>query len=514
MKAQTVVLLAIIVIIGALLRLWQISESFWIDELHTSWVVTGPITDVADRAALGNQSPLYFWLAWLCARLSLGPEIAIRLPSLLAGCALPAAVFWLAQELLRGKEKTEDNTAPLLAAALVAIDPLAIFYSQEARPYALLLLTVVVHFALLLRILERTTWPARVGWVLTGALIVHWHYTGALILVAECVSLVVLMIFSPKSTNEQTCGDKNDVAMCGSCWVDLGVLALLLLPAIPGILAVAARRENWEQFVKPQAAVEILRMFPWTPAIIVLGLLNSKRPVVSPRNLVLLAGWLLVPLCLAWICTRTDLAALFHKRYLIAAWPASILAAALCVRLGLNRATQAAIAAVVLAISFANSGLVQNWRQDGRLLHDRREDWRAAMGELSSLLAREQDRNSALVLLNSGLIEADELPQSQDPRLIEYCLYPLSGAYSIPDGAQAYPVTKTNSGKYLLPAAYAQLQAPTTRSVWVIGRGSPIAREETLRGLDKWMDPGTTWAPQPPQTFGTVYLQQVIVRER
>lgn len=510
MKLNAVLLLAI-VIIGAVLRLWQINESFWVDELHTSWVVTGPFAAVAERAALGNQSPLYFWLVWCFACLPLPPELALRLPSLLAGCALPVAIYWLAQELLRGGEKTEVDTAPLLGAALVAIDPLAIFYSQEARPYALLLLTTMIHFALLLRVLARTTGPARVGWVITGALLVHWHYTGALILVAECVSLVVLVILSRKPASEQTGGSANDIAICFACWIDLAALAVLILPAIPGILAVAARRENWTQFVQPQPAVEILRMFPWTPAIIVLAWLNSRRPVISQRSVVLLASWLLVPLVLAWICTRMDVAALFHKRYLIAAWPASLLAASMCIRLVPNRASQAVVAAVVLAISFANSGIVQNWRHDGRLLHERKEDWRAAVRELNSVLSRAENAGSSIVFLNSALIEADELPQSKDSRLVEYCLYPLHGAYSLPPDARASPLTNASAGKYLLPSARVQLTIENTRSIWLIGRGS---REGTLQELAKSTRPTETWSPQPPQSFGTVYLQQVIIRER
>ncbi|MEZ6075018.1 MAG: hypothetical protein R3C56_04880 [Pirellulaceae bacterium] len=38
------------------------TESLWLDELHTSWVVAGPWSDVASRARQGNQSPLFFWV--------------------------------------------------------------------------------------------------------------------------------------------------------------------------------------------------------------------------------------------------------------------------------------------------------------------------------------------------------------------------------------------------------------------------------------------------------------------
>lgn len=518
MKSQAV-LLVVIVVCGVVLRWWQIDESFWVDELHTSWVVNSSLGDVATRASLGNQSPLYFWLAWFFARLPFEPELALRLPSLLAGGGLPVAVYWATRKFLPAEDDTEQQAktvvAPLLAAALVAIDPLGIFYSQEARPYALLQLTTVLHFAFLLQIFDRPSWPARAGWVITGALLVHWHYTGALILIAECVSLVLVLMVESRGGGSQGCGvqQRDRLAFCSSCWFDLGILALLSLPAIPGMLDVAARRENWKQFVEPRPASEILWMFPWTPAIVLLIALHRWRSVISRRNLVLLAGWLLVPLTLAWVCTQADMAALFYKRYLMTAWPASLLTAALCVRLAKNWRVELALAMVVLMISLANGGLVQNWRQDGRLLHDRNEDWRGAIHALNAALVQGSP-DSSVVLLQSGLIEADELPQREDSRLAEYCLYPLHGVYSLRPDVSAYPLTRTDSGTFLLHGARATLRAPNTRSFYLVGRGSAASRERTLQALRHSIAAGEDWSPQPPQTFGKVYLQQVIIRDR
>jgi hypothetical protein len=497
---------------AAVLRGLQAGESFWLDELHTSWTVSGSLSEVAERAALGNQSPLYFWLAWFCARLPLPPEIALRLPSLLAGCGLPVAVYWLAKKLQPSNEPTSDDTVPLLAAWLVVIDPLAIFYSQEARPYALLQLAVVFHLGLLLRILERSSWWPRAGWVVTGALIVHLHYTGGLILIAEFVALVALVLLSARqANNEPACDHQNNkLELCFSCWIDLGVLALLLLPAIPGMLEVAARRENWNQFVKPQPAIEILRMFSWTPAIIPLIVLFTWRKVTSQRNLLVLACWLLVPLGLAWVLTQAHVAALFHKRYLIAAWPASLVAAALCVRLGGNVATQSALVGIILAISVVNGGLVQNWLQDGRLLHDRREDWRTANRELILNMAHSE---STLILLRSGLIEANQLPENKDPRFAAYCQFPLRGAYRIQDDVSVFPLTTNDAAQHLSAELRQVLRDKGTKSFWLVNRSSnPAARQQLLLDLQESIKGEEIWEPQPPQEFGNVYLQQILIR--
>src|SRR5690606_38977387 len=96
-------------------------------------------------------------------------------------------------------------------------------------------------------------------------------------------------------------------------------------------------------FVKPQDWYEMLRMFPCTPAIIVLIVLNTWRPAISQRHLVLLSCWLLLPLGVTWLTTQLRIAPLFLSRYVIASLPASLVAAALCVRLIKNVSAQSAL---------------------------------------------------------------------------------------------------------------------------------------------------------------------------
>ncbi len=507
---STTLLLGLAVLVAGVLRGLQAGESLWLDELHTSWAVSGSLGEVAARAGIGNQSTLYFWLAWFFARLPVQPEIALRLPSLLAGCALPVAVFWVAKKLCPAQQETQDNTVPLLAAWLVVIDPRAIFYAQEARPYALLMLTAVAHFGLLLRTLEQNDWRARSLWVITGALLVHLNYTGSLILLAEFMALLLLAVTEARSASCPTrVASEQPVQFCLSCWIDLVALIVLLLPAIPGILDVATRRENWNSFVKAQPPLEMLRMFPWTPAIILLIVLNSWRPVISQRNLVLLSCWLLVPIGVAWTTTQLDVAALFHQRYLIAVLPASLLAAALCVRFGINVATQSAFVGIVLALAVANGGLVQNVMNGRRLIPDRREDWRGAILALNTQLETRQQVDIP-VLVRSGLIEADALPQNSDSLFREYCLCPVRGMYRL-QMVNAHPLTTSNPGK--LSAELRQL-LKLRQSFWLLIRTSQSSvREQLLIDLRQSVAGEEIWEPDPPIEFGNLYIQRIQLRK-
>ena len=105
-----------ICVLGAALRIAPLGESLWLDELHTAWCAVGPLDEVASRAALGNQSPVFFSLEWLLLRVLGDSEFALRLPSLIAGSLLPLAVFLLARRWKAG-------VAGLVAAGLVAVLP-------------------------------------------------------------------------------------------------------------------------------------------------------------------------------------------------------------------------------------------------------------------------------------------------------------------------------------------------------------------------------------------------------
>ncbi len=130
-RPETVALVA--VCIGAVLRFATISsQSLWYDESLTAHDVTlsfgGLLGVIGPHEA---SPPLYFTLAWLWAKVFGAGEAGLRSLSAVLG----VATIWLA--FLSGRELV-SRRAGAVAAALVAISPLMIWYSQEAREYALL----------------------------------------------------------------------------------------------------------------------------------------------------------------------------------------------------------------------------------------------------------------------------------------------------------------------------------------------------------------------------------------
>src|SRR5689334_12265200 len=123
--------LGFITLAGLALRLTNISESLWLDELHTGWVVKDAWSDVTWRAQIGNQSAVWFYAVKLITTLGGESELTLRLLSLIAGTALIPATYWLVR-LLMPKGSSGGPLACGLAAALIAVDPNCIFYATEA----------------------------------------------------------------------------------------------------------------------------------------------------------------------------------------------------------------------------------------------------------------------------------------------------------------------------------------------------------------------------------------------
>jgi mannosyltransferase len=127
--------------IGALLRLATLGvQSFWLDEGISFWTVHRSLPDLIELLS-DYIRPLFFLVIYPTYLLG-NQEWLLRLPSALAGIASLWLLYILGRELF-------DRPTALLATALLAFSPLHLWYSQEARFYALigLLALGAVYFA-------------------------------------------------------------------------------------------------------------------------------------------------------------------------------------------------------------------------------------------------------------------------------------------------------------------------------------------------------------------------------
>jgi 4-amino-4-deoxy-L-arabinose transferase-like glycosyltransferase len=129
-----------------------------------------------------STPPLYYALAWVWTQASGTGEWGLRSLSALAGVATVPVVYALGAEL-RGRR------AGLWAAALVAVNPMLLWYSQEARAYALLVFLCAVSFLFALRAMRGGARRDLIWWGVFSALAVATHYFAIFPIVAEVLLL-------------------------------------------------------------------------------------------------------------------------------------------------------------------------------------------------------------------------------------------------------------------------------------------------------------------------------------
>jgi mannosyltransferase len=153
------------------LRFYHISYlSLWNDEAFSAFYwKTGLAFMWTEGLRLESSPPLYYMIVGVWVHLFGDSETALRSLSAVSSIFAVGLVYMLARTLLGRK--------PALAAALLfAASATAIYYAQEARPYALLLLPVATTLFACTRFLRSPQAPlALVGYVIAGTVSIYTH---------------------------------------------------------------------------------------------------------------------------------------------------------------------------------------------------------------------------------------------------------------------------------------------------------------------------------------------------
>lgn len=372
---------AALTVVAFVLRVVLVRDSLFGDELFMLRIVQhGSLGDMLSVVRHTEKTPpLFFILVWLFAKVG-DPVPWLRVASLAFGTALVPLGYLLGA-------RTVGRSAGLLAAAILALDPFAIFYGSEGRAYAAIAFLAALSTLLLLRALDTNE---RRWWVAYGLAVVaaiYTHYVVFFVLIVQTawalwtrrdrirellvVNGLVVLAFAPwipsyllqqrHSDREargiatfdppslRHFGDINVKLLFGHPGSDLGALPghaaiVVALCAIGASLAVAAvrafrrRRAGGPPSLRLSSPVALLVLLALASAIGI-GLL-TLRPHMS------------------WLLPRNLSPSLV---------PASVVVAALLVSLG-RRASLPAVAAVlvVLVIGAVDSVDRENRRPDYR----------------------------------------------------------------------------------------------------------------------------------------------------
>ena len=179
--------LAALLLLAAAIRLATLTrQSLWYDEAVTALRVLHPSLAATWHAILHveNTPPLYYLAEWAWTRVFGTSVFALRSVSALAGIA----TVWVGWTI--GRELGSRVTAVVLA-AIIACNPLFVWYSQEARAYELFVLFAALAFLFFLRARARPTRANVLAWAGWSILALATHWFAAFLLAPEAALLLL-----------------------------------------------------------------------------------------------------------------------------------------------------------------------------------------------------------------------------------------------------------------------------------------------------------------------------------
>lgn len=181
--------LAALIAAAAALRFASLGlQSYHHDEVITAMrVLPGSFTHMLHEVrASESNPPLYYVLAWSWSQAFGLGEVGLRSLSALLGVAVVPVAYLIGRELA-------SRRTGLVLAAFAAVNPMLIWYSQEARSYALLVLCCALSFYFFLRVLEEVRGRDLALWALFSSLALCSHYFAFFAVAIEAVWLLVAL---------------------------------------------------------------------------------------------------------------------------------------------------------------------------------------------------------------------------------------------------------------------------------------------------------------------------------
>jgi len=330
------------------------NQSLWRDEVDVIRLANEPTPQlIRNLFRAGHNGPLYYLLMGGWLSLVGESEFALRYLSLCSG-VLAVPLAYQAGRQLVGRQ------AALMAAALMAISPYLIWYSQDAKMYALVTALTLLAMTCLLEALatQGTRWW--VGFVAFASLSLYVHILSALMIP---VYMLAFFLAQPSLARQWRWG-----------LVVFGLLTLPYLPLAIWQLPLALNSYDTGHPFYPIKQMLSLLFNLYARGIAMVGswvvvagfvfailaglFISAQASPPGPggrRSRLLLLVWLLLPMLLIYLISlRTPV---FEPRYLIFLTPAFYLLTGLGV-IALSRlAWGAAGLALIIIVSFSLLGV-------------------------------------------------------------------------------------------------------------------------------------------------------------
>jgi hypothetical protein len=174
--------------VGALALRLVATRGIWLDEATSITQARMPLGDMLTNLRTTDvHPPLHHILLWGTVRLLGDGEVAVRVPSMLAGTAMVPVLYGAARDLY-------DKRAAWAAATLAVVAPFAVWYADEARMYALFMVFALLSVWMQVRVIRGAGTGSWLGFVVSAAALVYTQYFGLLLVATQMLGFAVAVV--------------------------------------------------------------------------------------------------------------------------------------------------------------------------------------------------------------------------------------------------------------------------------------------------------------------------------
>jgi mannosyltransferase len=474
-KAHRILLLTLVSFALRLACLGQ--QSLWYDEAFSAAVARAePPVFWAALLSDGVHPPGFYLLLRESVALFGASEFALRFLSAVAGTLAVPLMARLGRAL-------GNDRWGLAAGLLLALNPFALWYAQEARMYSLLLCLTIAGGIAFWKLITRPT-PARwLGLALISALSFAVHYFALVSSLAQFVYLVANLRQTHRSLR---------------WWVSAQAAAFLTF--LPWAVAIATRegRNFGIGWIHAPTLLDLPLTLsnlaltlsdpasPWTWAgLLFVGVaagigiasLARSHPVSHlPAPISFLLIWLLFPLAFAWLISLR--LPLYVDRFFIICLPPLLLVVSSTISLSSARLARSTMTVLVVVSAAA---CLRLWLDP----HFTKEDWRAAASYVQSaeragdaLVMRDFQTGIPFGYYYRGELKAQAAAVNQQVKPLDE----LAGSADRLWLVYRRPFEATHELAASRPFRWQDDQEPAVRA-WLVSHQGALVREETFPGV-------------------------------
>lgn len=247
----------VIVLVASFLRLYNIDyQSLWMDEIYTLNVASHKHTfsQIISEVNLREGFPyLYFLIMHVLFSLFGEDSLVARLPSAIFGIISVYFMYKLGKELIH-------KTAGYIAAILLAINEFSIYYSQDARPYAFYLFSLILSYYLLIKFLKNSTMRNTYIYGIGLGLLLNTNFFSTINVIAQGL-LLLLFIYQSEKTELKSRIKKTSIIV--------GIAFLFFIPNIYKFYTLTKFTSGWIPAPTNDGLTNILKEFMGNSEILI-----------------------------------------------------------------------------------------------------------------------------------------------------------------------------------------------------------------------------------------------------